>query len=220
MSFPVHGSCNSVVVSVRKVLLKSTILDSHLLSTSHIMADSDRPRSPVPARNRLEPPGQRQPLPCFPRWCGLMGSAVRTVHNMPSNSVETFMMGRMWSSNPPALPTSWAASQQFLPTPPNMPPPPTIPYSQGPSCPPTQPCSPTPPNSIAPLQPRSTSTPQSRPLSKPDKNEATRVYGFDLNEHWQTDRDHYANQKINGLTFPCTSHPFIVLHSEGRRRGM
>ena len=66
MSFPVHGSCNSVVVSVRKVLLKSTILDSHLLSTSHIMADSDRPRSPVPARNRLEPPGQRQPLPNFP----------------------------------------------------------------------------------------------------------------------------------------------------------
>ena len=32
----------------------------------------------------------------------------------------------------------------------------------------------------------------------------TRVYGFDLNEHWQADKEHYDNQKINGLTFPCT----------------
>ena len=28
--------------------------------------------------------------------------------------------------------------------------------------------------------------------------------GFDLNEHWQADKDHYDNQKINGLTFPRT----------------
>ena len=27
-------------------------------------------------------------------------------------------------------------------------------------------------------------------------------YGFDLNPHWQEDKDHYDNQKINGLTFP------------------
>jgi len=44
------------------------------------------------------------------------------------------------------------------------------------------------------------STPKSGPPSKPDKNEAPRVYGLDLNEHWQADRDHYDNQKINGLT--------------------
>ena len=29
-----------------------------------------------------------------------------------------------------------------------------------------------------------------------------RAYGFDLNPHWQEDKDHYDNQKINGLTFP------------------
>ena len=29
-----------------------------------------------------------------------------------------------------------------------------------------------------------------------------RTYGFDLNPHWQDDKDHYDNQKINGLTFP------------------
>ena len=25
---------------------------------------------------------------------------------------------------------------------------------------------------------------------------------FDLNPHWQEDKDHYDNQKVNGLTFP------------------
>ena len=30
----------------------------------------------------------------------------------------------------------------------------------------------------------------------------SRTYGFDLNPHWQEDKDHYDNQKINGLTFP------------------
>ena len=29
-----------------------------------------------------------------------------------------------------------------------------------------------------------------------------RTYGFDANPHWQEDKDHYDNQKINGLTFP------------------
>ena len=32
----------------------------------------------------------------------------------------------------------------------------------------------------------------------------TRTYGFDLNPHWQEDKDHFDNQKINGLTFPRT----------------
>jgi hypothetical protein len=51
-------------------------------------------------------------------------------------------------------------------------------------------------------QPRSTSHSHSGPPPKTDKNEAIRVYGFDLNPHWQEDRDHYDNQKINGLTLP------------------
>ena len=32
--------------------------------------------------------------------------------------------------------------------------------------------------------------------------EASRVYSFDLNENWQGDREHYDNQKVNGLTSP------------------
>ena len=121
----------------------------------------------------------------------------------PATPSGPYMMGRMWSVTPPALPNSWAASQQqFPPTPPNLGPSPTIPYSPAQQCPLTQPCSPTPPPSISPSQPRSTSTPQSRLASKSDKNEATRVYGFNLNEHWQPDRDHNDNQKINGLTLP------------------
>jgi hypothetical protein len=31
---------------------------------------------------------------------------------------------------------------------------------------------------------------------------STKVFGFDLNEHWQADRDQYDNQKIDGLTPP------------------
>ena len=38
----------------------------------------------------------------------------------------------------------------------------------------------------------------------PEYQEATRTYGFDLNPHWQEDKDHYDNQKVNGLTFPRT----------------
>ena len=32
----------------------------------------------------------------------------------------------------------------------------------------------------------------------------TRVYIFHLNEHWQANKDHYDNQKVNGLTLPRT----------------
>ena len=55
---------------------------------------------------------------------------------------------------------------------------------------------------------------QRTPRSPPGPNTpsqsstATRVYGFDLNEHWQADKEHCDNQKINGLTFPrpiCSS---------------
>ena len=99
------------------------------------MADSDRSRSPVPARNRLEPPGQRQALPCFPRWCGPMASAVRALHNMPrpQNNPKwppclagPCMLGCMWTPTPPGFPPSWTMSQPFPPTPPHMPPPNTV----------------------------------------------------------------------------------------------
>ena len=44
--------------------------------------------------------------------------------------------------------------------------------------------------------------PRSNPQSHTSMEQ--RVYGFDLNENWQGDNDHYDNQKINGLTFPRT----------------
>ena len=34
-----------------------------------------------------------------------------------------------------------------------------------------------------------------------------RTYGFDPNPHWQEDKDHFDNQKINGLTFPRCIRP-------------
>jgi len=47
-------------------------------------------------------------------------------------------------------------------------------------------------------------TPPSTSPRGPEYHEATRTYGFDLNPHWQEDKDHYDNQKVNGLTFPRT----------------
>ena len=41
----------------------------------------------------------------------------------------------------------------------------------------------------------------------PQSHDAPRVYGFDLNTSWQPDKDHYDNQKINGLTFPRSIRP-------------
>ena len=100
------------------------------------MADSDRSRSPLPSRNRQEQPGQRPALPCFPRWCGPMGSAVRSLSTMPrpqnapkwprcQPGLGRYGMGRMMTPNPPSLPPSWTMTmpQQFPPTPPPMPPP-------------------------------------------------------------------------------------------------
>ena len=104
-------------------------------------------------------------------------------------------------------------SQPFPPVPLGTPPatlpyprPPSIPVSQRPStplCSPTQPCSPGTP-SFSPSQPRSTGSPHVDNNSPSGVNEAPRTYGFDLNTSWQSDKDHYDNQKINGLTFPRT----------------
>ena len=65
-----------------------------------VMADSDRSRSHVPARDRP------QPLPFFPRWCGPMSAVARHLHNTPRHQNRPswpatqsgpYMMGRMWT---------------------------------------------------------------------------------------------------------------------------
>ena len=85
--------------------------------------------------------------------------------------------------------------------------PPSIPASQ-PSkpCPLTQPCPPTPPQRNSPSHQSSGSPSGSTPGSTniPTSSTHARIYTFDLNEHWQPDKDHYDNQKINGLTLPKT----------------
>ena len=68
-------------------------------------------------------------------------------------------------------------------------------------CPQTQPVSPSTP-SVPSSQPRPFDTPQTTSPGGKATLDATRTYGFDLNPHWQEDKDHYDNQKINGLTFP------------------
>jgi hypothetical protein len=104
--------------------------------------------------------------------------------NWPMNQSGPYMMGRRWTPPPLNTPQNWQ-SQQFPPSPPR-------PIT--PTCPPTMPCSPTQPcspgtPSISPSQPRSNATPHSNPPSRHGNNEATRVNGFDLNPHWQEDRD-------------------------------
>ena len=126
------------------------------------MAESDRSRSPMPLRNRLEPRGQvpAPALPFFPRWCGPMSASVRHFQNMSrpqqrpnwsGNSSGPYMTGRMWSQPPPNPPSSWM-SQQFPPLPPHNSLPPTLPHPPQP-CPSTQPCPPTIP--CPPTQPSS-----------------------------------------------------------------
>ena len=75
----------------------------------------------------------------------------------------------------------------------------TVPTTQ--PCPQTQPVSPSTP-SVPSSQPRPFDTPQTTSPGGKATLDATRTCGFDLNPHWQEDKDHYDNQKINGLTFP------------------
>ena len=91
--------------------------------------------------------------------------------------------------------------QPFPPTPPSMPSPPMFPASQTSLCPLMQPCSPSQPGPISASQSKSTGTTRRSPSSS-GTTEAPRVYGFDLDENWQGDREHYDNQKVNGLTSP------------------
>ena len=187
------------------------------------MADSDRSRSPMPGRNRSEPRGPAQPmrqdLPFFPRWCGPMQAAILHSQNMPrpqfrpqwaTSQSGPYMMGRTMNPNASMTQGTWSG-HRFPPAPPSSPPP-TLPYP-APSRPATPPCSPT----CHALQHRHalralhrslhpslvhSRLPQSTSPGGPEYHDATRTYGFDLNPHWQGDKDHYDNQKINGLTFP------------------
>ena len=101
----------------------------------------------------------------------------------------------------PTIPASWATVQPFPPTPPSVPPPPSI---QASMCSAYQPCPPTPSLHISASQStsRSPSGPPPRSNNSLVSSTEPRTYGFDLNEHWQSDNGHYDNQKINGLTFP------------------
>ena len=58
--------------------------------------------------------------------------------------------------------------------------------------------------SIPSSQPRHAGTPHLTSPGGQTTTDETRTYGFDLNPHWQEDKDHFDNQKINGLTFPRT----------------
>ena len=102
-------------------------------------------------------------------------------------------------------------SPRFPPAPPSSPPPTlAYPYPSRPStppCPPTLPCPPTQvasPStpSIPSSQPRQAGTPYVNSPGGQTTADDSRTYSFDPNPHWQEDKDHYDNQKINGLTFP------------------
>ena len=107
------------------------------------MAESDRSRSPLPSRNRLEPRGQAPPLPpelpFFPRWCGPMNASVRHFQNMsrpqngPNWPMNRFRCGHRHHS-------THHRTEQFPPSPPSSIPP-TLPYPPQsrpitPTCPP------------------------------------------------------------------------------------
>ena len=193
------------------------------------MAESDRSRSPVPTRNRGEQRGQehgvRPELPFFPRWVTPMQAAVwhSTQMSRPQSRPQfspqfngfrpgPYMMNQAMGSSP-HQPQGIQSNPCFPPAPPSSPPP-TIPYPipprmASPPCSPTLKCPSTQANSpstptIPSSQPRPGGTPvQTSPGGHTTTDEA-RTYGFDLNPQWQEDKDHYDNQKINGLTFPRT----------------
>ena len=106
--------------------------------------------------------------------------------------------------------TAWS-NPRFPPAPPSSPPPTlaypfssrqsTPPCSPTLPCPPTQVASPSTP-SIPSSQPRQAGTPYVNSPGGHTTADDGRIYGFDPNPHWQEDKDHYDNQKINGLTFP------------------
>ena len=133
-----------------------------IISVSHIialrkMAESDRSRSPVPARNRGEQRGQEQgvrpELPFFPRWVTPMQAAVwhSTQMSRPQSRPQfspqftgvrpgPYMMNQAMGSLPQP-PQRFQSNPCFPPAPPASPPP-TIPYPVPPRMA-SPPCSPT-----------------------------------------------------------------------------
>ena len=191
------------------------------------MAESDRSRSPVPGRNRADPgaPAQpvRQELPFFPRWCGPMQTAIWQSQRMsrPQSRPQFRPQFNMQQPGPyfgnPSM-SQFSASQsgtwpnpRFPPAPPSSPPPTlAYPFPSRPSAPPCSPTLPCPPTQVASpstpsipsSQPRQAGTPYVNSPGGHTTADDSRTYGFDPNPHWQEDKDHYDNQKINGLTFP------------------
>ena len=190
------------------------------------MADSDRSRSPTSTRNRGDQRGQDAPvrpgLPFFPRWVAPMQTMVwpssqmsRPQYRPQCNPQITgfrpgpYMMNQSMASMH-QLQQNTQSNRCFPPGPPSLPP--TLPYPIPPrmasppcsptlKCPPTQATSPSTPT-IPSSQPRHGGTPLQSSPGGYSANEESRSYGFDLNPHWQEDKEHYDNQKINGLTFP------------------
>ena len=157
------------------------------------MSNSDRSRSPASQRSGAT--SSHQALPGFPRWCGPMGSAVRTLPPAPRTQIIPKWPGtpsgpyglfRPQMMPPSLVPSSWTNAHPFPPSPPpSVPPPPSIPPSQASICTPTQPC----PSTPGPSQTtsRSPTGPPPRSNTASQSSAETRVYGFDLNEHWQAD---------------------------------
>ena len=191
------------------------------------MAESDRSRSPVPGRNRADPGAAaqqvRQELPFFPRWCGPMQSAIWQSQRMPRPQFRPqyrpqFNMPQSgpYVGNPSMSQSSTSQSgiwpsPRFPPAPPSSPPPTlAYPFPSRPSTPPCSPTLPCPPTEVASpstpsipsSQPRQAGTPYVNSPGGQTTADDSRTYGFDPNPHWQEDKDHYDNQKINGLTFP------------------
>lgn len=69
-------NCDSSGVTFGPAWLKSPAIQEHTIRSGADMADSDRSRSPVHARNRPDQRSARPPvqLPGFPRWRGPMGA--------------------------------------------------------------------------------------------------------------------------------------------------
>ena len=193
-------------------------------STCAPMAESDRSRSPVPGRNRAEP---RAPVPPVRQGTTLLSSMVWTnangnlalttnvaasVSTSVSTSVQFTTVGTLFSESihqsklshsvgHMAKSTVSTGTSIVTSTYPGI----SIPTSSNKSTLltylATQAAAPSTP-SIPSSQPRQAGTPYTNSPGGHTTVDDSRTYGFDLNPHWQEDKDHYDNQKINGLTFP------------------
>ena len=135
----------------------------------------------------------RPELPGFPRWCGPVGSAVRTSNSMPRPQIipkwpgtpsGPYELFRPQMASQLMVPSNWTNIHPFPPSPPPVLPPPNIPATQSSLCPPTQPCPSTPNTHISPSQSSSWSPlgPPPRSNTPPQSSTGARVYGFDLTD--------------------------------------